>query len=172
MNFDQYYWQPYNYNFRQLYKEEEKKLKKILDNKINIEHFGSTAVPGLGGKGIIDIIIGTELKKMLEISKKIQESYSYKPNNSNKNKLFFQYIYPGIIPRKVHIHLVELGGDDWVSKISLRNFLIKYRKISEEYNELKKKEIDLLENEKEIYAEARKYFLDVLTKQAVKEYGK
>ena len=39
MNFDQYYWQPYNYNFRQLYKEEEKKLKKTLGNKINIEHF-------------------------------------------------------------------------------------------------------------------------------------
>jgi GrpB-like predicted nucleotidyltransferase (UPF0157 family) len=36
-------------------------LKEALGHKaLRIEHFGSTAVPGLGAKGIIDVLVGVE----------------------------------------------------------------------------------------------------------------
>ncbi|NGX48826.1 MAG: hypothetical protein K940chlam5_00418 [Candidatus Anoxychlamydiales bacterium] len=36
--------------FKALFKEEKKRLKKIVKSKVSIEHIGSTAVAGLGGK--------------------------------------------------------------------------------------------------------------------------
>lgn len=171
MEYNKYIFQRYNDNYKQLYKEEEEKLKNILDNNINIEHFGSTSVPGLGGKGIIDIIIGTDSDLIHEVSRKLQNSlYDYKPSGGNRDRLFFQYDYPGIIPRRVHIHLVELNKYEWISKLALRNFLIKYRKMAKEYEELKKRAINLADGDKEIYREAKKDFLDKLTIEAIKEY--
>ncbi len=171
MEYNKYIFQRYNDNYKQLYKEEEEKLKNILDNDIRIEHCGSTAVPGLGGKGIIDIIIGTDSSLIHEISRKLQNSlYKYIPSGGNRDRLFFQYDYPGIILRRVHIHLVELDKYEWISKISLRNFLIKYRKMSQEYEELKKRAVNLAKGDKEIYREAKKDFLDKLTSEAIKEY--
>ena len=173
MKDNEYIWQPYNDNFTKLYHEEEVKLKNIINSNVFIEHCGSTAVPGLGGKGIIDIIIGSKLNLIPIISKKLQASYyNYKPNKSKRNSLFFQYDYPGIISRRVHIYLVEVNKEDWISKLVLRNFLVKYNKITKEYNELKKRVINLVEEDKEIYQAARKDFLDKLTKQAKEEYGK
>tara|TARA_Y100000310_G_scaffold243747_1_gene248379 strand:- start:412 stop:930 length:519 start_codon:yes stop_codon:yes gene_type:complete len=172
MKDDKYIWQPYNDNFRQLYREEEKKLKNILGSYITLEHCGSTAIPGLGGQGIVDIMVGSKLDLIPKISQKLQkENYCYKPYKSNKYSLFFQYNYPGIISRKIHIYLVEINKEEWVSKLAFRNFLLKYNKISAEYNELKKRVISLKEEEKEIYKDARQDFLDKLTAQALKEYA-
>jgi len=172
MKDNKYFYQPYNNNFRQLYREEEKKLKNILTNDMVLEHCGSTVIPGLGGSGIIDILLGSKLDLIPVIAKKLQVAdYNYKPNNSNKYSLFFSYDYPGIILRTVHIYLVEINKKEWVSKLAFRNFLLKYNKIAEEYNQLKKRVISLKEEEKEIYEEALQDFLDKLTKQALKEYA-
>ncbi len=172
MKDNKYFYQPYNDNFRQLYREEELKLRNILGNNIIIEHCGSTAIPGLGGQGIIDILLGSKESLISEISQKLQAAdYNYKPYNSDKDSLFFSYDYPGIISRKVHLYLTENNKEDYFSKIAFRNFLLKYNKIATEYNELKKRVINLKEEEKEIYQEARKDFINRITKEAIKEYG-
>lgn len=51
-----YVFRRYNSKYELLFNKEKAKLKKILP-KAKIEHVGSTAVKGLGGKGIIDISI-------------------------------------------------------------------------------------------------------------------
>lgn len=47
---------PYNKKFVIIFQKQKKKLIKLLKNQ-EIHHIGSTAVPGIGGKGIIDIMI-------------------------------------------------------------------------------------------------------------------
>ena len=61
----------YNFDYPKMYQEEEKKIKKFLkDNPVFIEHIGSTAIPNLKSKPIIDILISVNsledvaLKKM------------------------------------------------------------------------------------------------------------
>lgn len=52
-----YVFKSYNPIFPQLFEVEKKRLKSFLNKDYLIEHNGNTAVPELGGKGIIDICI-------------------------------------------------------------------------------------------------------------------
>ena len=58
----------YNDEWERIYKEEEKKLNRLIGKYvIKIEHVGSTAIPGLIAKPIIDIGIAVEdLNKNLD----------------------------------------------------------------------------------------------------------
>lgn len=51
-----YVYKPYNELFSKLFLEEKRRLLNILKEEcFDVKHIGSTAIPGLGGKGIIDI---------------------------------------------------------------------------------------------------------------------
>ncbi len=79
---------PYNKKFTEIFKKEKNKILKVLDN-CEIHHIGSTAVPGLGGKGIIDIMIALEnWKSEREVIEKLK-SIGFKHVHPRKQgKLF------------------------------------------------------------------------------------
>ena len=52
-----YVFKLYENKFPEIFEKEKDRLSKYLTGDYKIEHIGSTAVPGLGGKGIIDIYI-------------------------------------------------------------------------------------------------------------------
>ncbi|MCL4366030.1 GrpB family protein [Patescibacteria group bacterium] len=68
-----YVFRPYDINFPKLFEKERERIRKVLGKSDLIEHIGSTAVPSLGGKGIIDICIATDKKNLKVISKKLQK---------------------------------------------------------------------------------------------------
>ena len=51
-----YVFRGYSKRFLVLFAYEKKKLRQILPSAL-IEHFGSSAVPNLGGKGIVDVMV-------------------------------------------------------------------------------------------------------------------
>jgi len=55
-----YVFKAYSPIFPKLFEKEKDRIKKILGENDLIEHVGSTAVPGLGGKEINDIYIETK----------------------------------------------------------------------------------------------------------------
>lgn len=59
-----YVFKPYNSIFPELFEKEKERLSKYLTGEYQIEHVGSTAVQGLGGKGIIDIYLATPRKNL------------------------------------------------------------------------------------------------------------
>ena len=57
----------YNPEWLDFFLEERAKIEKALGNLIvKIEHIGSTAIPGMGGKPIIDIMIGVQKEEDAE----------------------------------------------------------------------------------------------------------
>lgn len=50
---------PYRQNFPKLFDQEKERILEALGN-YELQHIGSTAVPGLAGKGIIDILIAVK----------------------------------------------------------------------------------------------------------------
>src|SRR3989344_1420125 len=130
-----YTFKPYNPNFKNLYNKEKLKLNKILPINTKIEHVGSTAVPGLGGKGIIDIVIKTPREKRFQFMKKV-ERLGYKSNldhPKNNKRIFFKKIvkYAGK-ERHIHIHLV-LNNKFFDSFIVFRDYLRKNDKERNKY---------------------------------------
>ena len=111
-----YIFKKYNPEFKDFFILEEGKINKVLsDFGIKVEHIGSTAIPGLGGKGIIDILIGSLPSDLLKIKVKLENwSYEFREKASYPDRLFFRIDYPYVTEnRRVHIHLLEFNGEEW-----------------------------------------------------------
>ena len=127
------------------------------------EHIGSTSVPNLAAKPIIDIQVGIENSYDLDktIEPMINNHYIYyeiynsvMPNRrlfvGLKDKKYirnFQNIYSkgDFIPhekinqlRLTHIHIWEHGTDDWNRHIAFRDYLREHPEIANQYESLKK----------------------------------
>lgn len=67
-----YVFKPYSNIFPELFQKEKERISSNLKELLVIEHVGSTAVPGLGGKGIIDSAIAVDKANMDSTSKELQ----------------------------------------------------------------------------------------------------
>ncbi len=120
---------------------EKKKIAKVLGLTAKIEHIGSTAVPGLGGKGIVDIVVGVSQKRLPEAKNKLQEAgYEFRQQASCPERLFFRIDHPyNNRTRRVHVHLTVINGKTWNGMTGFRNFLLKHPDTVDKYVKIKKK---------------------------------
>lgn len=128
-----------------------------------IEHFGSTAVPGLAAKPVIDILVGIPTASLFsDIEGILQQEkdyihYSCFDELIPLRRLFVRlkdsaphHIFPNSydnfenIPhdeinthRKAHIHIWDLQSQDWFRHIAFRDYLIAHKTVRDEYQELK-----------------------------------
>lgn len=137
-----YVFKPYSANFPRLFEAEKKRLLAALKRPAKIEHVGSTAVPGLGGKGIIDIAIAVERQDLELISKQLQElGYEFRPNFSTSERLYFVNFLPDSEEetRRYHIHLTYLDSKEWKELVGFRDYLRTHPEEAKEYAEIKKR---------------------------------
>ena len=82
------------------------------DLVVTIEHFGSTAIPGLSAKPIIDLLVAVRsLPDMRQRGIPALEAlgYAYWSENPAPDRMFFVKGLPPNGPRSHHIHVVEPG---------------------------------------------------------------
>lgn len=159
--FKKYVFKPYESRYIKLFQLEKKKLKLLFGDDVVIEHIGSTAIPGLGGKGIIDILIGVKENLKLFLHKLEEAGYNFKPHAGDKERLFLQKDYGETEKiRRVHIHIVKNGGKEWKKILGFRNYLRANPEKAREYEEIKKKAASICKGNKEIYQSLKKKFID------------
>ncbi len=124
----------------------EKEKTAILDQiglvGVQLEHVGSTAVPGLGAKPIIDILLGLQQFGDIDHCMPILEGMGY-------HYIFnFEAIFPDRRffykrnqngRRTYHVHMVEIGCPFWVDHLLFRDYLREHPGEAEEYYDLKLK---------------------------------
>ncbi len=138
---NKYVFKPYNPIFPALFEQEKQRIAPHLDQEAKIEHVGSTAVPNLGGKGIIDIAIAVKKEQMEESSSQLQQlGYEFRPNFSTKDRFYFIINLPDPEEgtRRYHLHLTYPDSEDWKGLISFRDYLRAHPQELEEYAEMKK----------------------------------
>jgi len=128
---------PYDENWKRLYSVEEKILRTVFGkNLLKIHHVGSTAIPGLSAKPIIDILI--EVNSLTEADSKNSEmskiGYSALGEYGIKGRRFFR---KGDKIRTHHIHLFQENDENLLRHIAFRDYLLSNQKRLKEYEELK-----------------------------------
>ena len=63
-------------------------MREVLDCSIPITHIGSTAIPDMYGKNIIDILIGAKDQKQFEAIMKILESKGFVASKKSKDQIY------------------------------------------------------------------------------------
>lgn len=138
-----YIFEPYDDALPALFVAEKRRLLAKIPS-IQIEHVGSTAVPGLGGKGIIDIAILARQEDLASVSDALEQlGYTFKPAYSTSERLYFITYLPDPIKgtRRYHIHLTYPGSSIWQELTHLRDYLIAHPQARQEYAALKKQAI-------------------------------
>jgi len=161
-----YKYRKYKRKFPKLFVKEKSQLLKILPKYTKIEHIGSTSIPNLGGKGIIDIIIGVKKEDIINTAKLlIKKMYYYKEENSKEDRLFFIKEYGLIKKRRVHIHLTSYNSRIWKQALRFKKHLLKNKKIREDYIKIKKHACKICKGNSKIYrAHKNKFIKGVLKK--------
>ena len=168
---DKYHFRKYNPKFKKFFTEESNKIKNILGNNSQIEHIGSTAIPNLGGKGIIDILIGVGDREMESTKLKLMEvGYEFREVASTKERLFFRIDYPYKKSlHRIHIHLTRFDNRDWREIIYFRDYLLKNPWAVEEYIKIKKEGVKKAMGDGAIYREYKRKFIEKIYKLALKQ---
>ena len=128
---------PYNKKFAIIFQKQKEELTKLLGDQ-EIHHIGSTAVPGLGGKGIIDIMVALkDWKEEKEIIQKLKTIGFTHIHPKDKGRIFIsqpgETKYGGI-----HIHLVKKGNRQYKELLFFRGYLTKHKEEVQKYFVLKK----------------------------------
>ena len=131
---------PYNKSWPKLFLTEKELLEKTLSPRIkiiDIQHVGSTAIPKISAKPIIDIALAVEdidkAKICLEPLEKI--GYHFRPDASSENRVF---LAKGPEEnRTIYLHIEKHQGQDWKNLIQFRDYLIKDKSARDEYQKLK-----------------------------------
>lgn len=135
-----YVFKPYSKIFPELFEKEKQRILANLNLPLTIEHIGSTAIPDLGGKGIIDIAIAISKMDMESVSTQLQSlGYEFRPTFSTPDRLYF-IIYlpdPEEETRRYHIHLTYPENSEWKEFLGFRDYLRKHPRELKEYADLK-----------------------------------
>jgi len=151
---------PYDAGWPGLFVKERGVLEDLLKQWLvgPIEHVGSTAVPGLAAKPVIDIMAGV---KNLEESRPAIPvlaflGYCYFPYQPEQKHWFCK---PSPAFRTHHLHLVPFGSRHWDERLLFRDYLRRNHEIAEEYAELKRGLAKRYEFDREGYTEAKGPFI-------------
>lgn len=117
--------------------QEKRRLSSLLPTDIKIEHVGSSAV-FIGGKNIIDILIGVPTRKNMTSIKNILIKNGYfEGSDSHADRIFLANTKEETGEGDFHIHICPIKEESYENFIILRNFLKNNPEKAQEY--LKKK---------------------------------
>jgi GrpB-like predicted nucleotidyltransferase (UPF0157 family) len=166
---------PYNPKWPRSFEEEANVLRlKLPVSSINrIEHFGSTAVPGLAAKPIIDILV--EVASLDETQKQIvpvleSEGYDYfwRTDTDPPYAWFIKRESEG--KRTHHIHMVEADSKLW-ERLYFRDYLREFHVEAKYYEELKQSLSEKYPNDRIAYTKGKAQFIESITERAKLYYG-
>jgi len=151
--------------------EEISAVRKVLPFSWvkDIQHIGSTSIPNLTAKPIIDIYVGVESIELGQLAIEPIKSlgYQYWAENPNKLKMFFVKGMPPFGEKRTHhVHIVEYQGDYWQATLIFRDYLRNHPECATQYAELKKTLADQFKYDREAYTDAKSEFVNSILKQA------
>ncbi|MFC2055420.1 GrpB family protein [Chloroflexota bacterium] len=168
----------YDPRWLELFEQERRHLLSCLPTDLvkSIEHFGSTAVPGLPAKSIVDILV--EVTSLDDTKQRIapileEQGYDYfwRPSFGDDIPPFYAWFIKRDKNgnRTHHIHMVESHFEHW-DRLLFRDYLIDNPDVAHEYSNLKMKLSNAHQNNRVAYTQAKSDFIRRVTETAKRYY--
>ena len=144
--------------------ERDRIARTLAESVIRIEHNGSTAVPGLAAKPVIDIQVSVEqLQPISRYAGPLAAiGYLHVPHVDDAFCPFFHR--PREWPHTHHVHVVQAGGQEERRTLAFRDFLREHSDVAHEYAALKSRLATLTDasdaESREAYARAKSEFIE------------
>jgi len=165
----------YNPEWPTWFAEEKSNLERLIgsENIVRMNHYGSTAVPGLAAKPTIDILL--EISKTTDIGKLVSalsppvyicldESSLTIPTHPPHLMFLKGYLPSGFDKKVYHIHVRYPG--DW-EELWFRDYLLTHPKAVAEYAALKRMLIQDYKHDRDGYTNAKTDFISAIVEKAL-----
>lgn len=150
------------------FESERKLVEQTLGEWIagGIHHVGSTSVPNLSAKPIIDIMVGVknleEAKACIPLLETIQ--YCYFPYKSDQMIWFCK---PSPYKRTHHLYLMETSHPQWAARLAFRDYLKTHKEEKKTYEQLKISLAEKFRDDREAYTDAKTEFVKSVVQKAL-----
>ncbi len=146
---------------------ERDNLQNLLgDIVLDIQHIGSTSIPGLAAKPIIDILMAVESLSIVENIRSTLEGvgYEYRENGSDDNQILF---VKGSEELRTHyLHVTEYEGLIWKNDLTFRDYLRIHPEAVSAYEQLKKELAIQYADKRESYTAGKSEFIQSILEKA------
>jgi GrpB-like predicted nucleotidyltransferase (UPF0157 family) len=150
-----------------LYAQEEAGLRQLFGfiPSLKVEHFGSTSVPGLAAKPILDIMVAVESRdlwpSLIEPIKCI--GYVYWDSNPKGDEMFFVKGMPPFGEKRTHhLHVYDFQGPRWKKELAFRDHLRSQPEEARRYGILKRELALKFTSDREAYTDAKTVFIQTV----------
>jgi GrpB-like predicted nucleotidyltransferase (UPF0157 family) len=141
-------------------KERSRIIKTCGLAVVSVEHVGSTSVPGLAAKPIIDIAVGVKRLKDAKMLIKPLRKIGFNFYRISRYEIF---LAKGPDTLRTHyIHVVRYKGAKWKIDIGIRNYLRKHPKEVAKYAKLKRELANMYANDRYTYTAKKDAFIKSL----------
>lgn len=134
-----------------------------------VEHIGSTSVPGLAAKPVIDMLVGVPALEAFEscVDRLANYGYEYIPEYERAlpDRRFFKRMVRGV--RTHHVHVVQLNGLYWKRYLKFRNKLRADPWLAARYAEVKRRLGGRFRNDRDAYTNGKTGFVEAVLAMSV-----
>jgi GrpB-like predicted nucleotidyltransferase (UPF0157 family) len=160
---------PYDPDWPRQFETERALLGRVFaDAAVSIEHVGSTAVPGLGAKPVIDIMIG--VSALAEVESRIPElerhGYEYVREYEARLPERRYLRKPRVGSRTHHVHAVVRGSAFWYRHLLFRDYLRAHPEAAAAYLELKQRLASRHRADPASYSDGKSAFVEAVLLKA------
>jgi GrpB-like predicted nucleotidyltransferase (UPF0157 family) len=151
---------PHDPRWHQRFEDERALLEETIGPWVTggIHHVGSTAVPGLEAKPVVDILVGVEsLEAARDCFRPLAGiDYVYAPYLPEEMHWFCK---PSPARRTHHLHLVPTESRRYREELAFRDRLRGDERLVAEYGALKRRLAQRYRDDREAYTEAKEEFI-------------
>lgn len=163
---------PYDPGWSERFEVERQALCSLLSPlDVRIEHIGSTAVPGLSAKPIIDLMLGCALMGQFTSCIPVLERHGWEYMAEHEKEFPERRFLakPRSRPRQFHLHAVAIGGAFWKRHLAFRDYLRSHPEVASSYDQLKIALAARFKDDREAYTEAKAPFIADVLRRADEE---
>jgi GrpB-like predicted nucleotidyltransferase (UPF0157 family) len=130
---------PYDSDWPRLYQLEVVRLREALGNEIvSVSHIGSTAIPGMSAKPIIDVLLEVMTISKLDDYNEVMMELGYTPKGEFgiPGRRYFSRNDSNNI-RTHHVHAFQTGNMGLIRHLAFRDYMIAHPEDADKYAQLK-----------------------------------
>lgn len=155
----------YNPEWKDFYQSEKTTLQTALGSYIlDIQHVGSTSIPGMVAKPIIDIAVAVhdfeEAKACIPLVESV--GYEYRGEFGLPRRHYFVRGEP----RLFHLHMSEITSLEWQNTLLFRDYLIQHPEAAVQYAQLKRRLAEQFPHDREAYLDGKSAFVEGVIRSA------
>ena len=155
------------------YEDEKLNILSLFSNEkiYRISHIGSTYIPIIWSKNIVDILLEINDNEDFKFVKEILLKNNWLCMSEDEKRISMNkgYTEKGFAKKVFHLHIRLVGDND---ELYFRDYLFENSKIAKEYERLKLSLWKKFEHNRDAYTESKGEFIKKYTEIAKKKYGK